>query len=258
MKKYDLLLSFGCSYTEGGGLNSQDYHRYLKGEPLQGVNELLPEHQEYATQTSYPAQLAKLLNCDSINYGESRGSNEFIFRKLHDEIQRRRKELYTKNILVTVQTSHLNRILVQLPYGDYKELNVNNSDITLRGNVDTYPPGIAEDIKTYYELYGTRFFNELYEYQQLLRNINVYSSWLDLAMGVDVVFIMYEHGKHGKNTHEQFKCILDLDGKDLMHFTGDNKLRISDMTDNYYNDCHLSPQGHEVLAKRIYDHLNKK
>jgi hypothetical protein len=30
MRRYRHLASFGCSFTEGGGLNSPDHYKYLK------------------------------------------------------------------------------------------------------------------------------------------------------------------------------------------------------------------------------------
>ena len=79
MKVYKKLLSFGCSFTEGGGLNAPVYHRFLRGEDVSDHNSsyfntarskmetMLPEHIEYATYHSYPGYLSRILNCDFLN-----------------------------------------------------------------------------------------------------------------------------------------------------------------------------------------------
>ena len=113
MKQYKKIYSFGCSFTEGGGLNNQNFHRYLNGDNnYSSVPEsVLPEHTEYASYHSYPRYLSRLLNCEVENYGTSRAANELIFNMAYDKISSLRD---TENILVTIQTTLLSLSLIHI------------------------------------------------------------------------------------------------------------------------------------------------
>lgn len=247
MKKYNQILSFGCSYTFGGGLNNRNFHRYLKGdsyvsEEPEGV---LPEHIMYARDNAYPARLARLLDCDFINYGESRASNEFIFNLAYENIKNIKDPEHT---LVTIQTSHLNRILLQLV--DKKmQYNVNNFSILLDDEI------VRENIKEYYKLFIKNFFDEEYEYKKVLQNIEMMSAY-SKHRNVDILFLIYEKPSSYKNTDPN-PYIVDFETKDLREFANVNSIRIEDLPNIKWKDTHFSPDGHELIASKIHNYLNK-
>ena len=73
-KKYNgILITFGCSWTFGTGLN------YKKGLPRDVFNENVL-NQKLADTFSFRALLSKKFNLYNINYGEGASSNERQFR----------------------------------------------------------------------------------------------------------------------------------------------------------------------------------
>ena len=240
MKQYNKIYSFGCSFTEGGGMNNRNFHRYLNNDTNyskipEGV---LPEHQEYANYHSFPGYLSRLLNCEAENYGTSRASNELIINMAYDKISSLEN---TDNILVTIQTSILSRILLQLPH-ENKSITVNNF-VNIEGSV-----------KTYYELYVCEFFDAHYAYKKLLQEIEAYTAWFK-QKNVDVIWLLYEADLKDIPTNKPH--IAEFDNLDLMRFSKNNKLTITDLPKFPYDDAHFSPKGHEIIANKIFEHLKK-
>jgi hypothetical protein len=240
MKQYKKIYSFGCSFTEGGGLNNQNFHRYLSGDNNYSdkPENVLPEHTEYAYTQSYPGQLSKLLNCEVENYGTSRAANELIFNMAYDKIN----ELVDKeNILVTIQTTLLSRILLQVPYQG-KSITVNNFT------------GIEGSVKTFYELYVCEFFDFDYAHKKIIQQVDAYNAWFN-QKNVDVVWLIYEMDLEKFPVDKPF--IVNFDGLDLMRFVHNHKLTITDLPNFPYKDSHFSPEGHKVIANKIFEHLKK-
>lgn len=233
MKQYKKLYSFGCSFTEGGGLNNQDIRRILDKDPKREYSD--QELKDISTYESYPGFLSRLLNCELENHGESRAGNELILNNVYDVIS---KLTDTSNILVTIQPSILSRILLQVPS--------ENKQMSLNGFND-----LDASKKKYYELYVCEFFNEDYSYKKLLQDIDVFTAWFK-NKNIDVVWLPYEMDMNicPKNKH-----FVDFDNKSLCQYTFDNKLLLTDIPDFFINDKHFSPAGNETIAKKIYAHL---
>jgi hypothetical protein len=249
MKQYKTLYSFGCSFTEGGGLNSRNYHNYLNNihEVNNELSGLLPEHIEYANYHSFPGYLSRFLQCNFHNFGKSRASNTYIFKTAYECIS---KLSDLESTLITIQTSNLNRILIR-SFDLQQEYNINNFDNKFIEDKD-----VRTDADEFYKLFVTRFFDEQYEFKKLCRNIDIFSGFCK-SKNLDVVFLLYNTPIH---YHDRFyhKNLLTVDDyKDVFKFAYDKKLLIKDLPNCKYNDPHLSPKGNEEVAKLIIDHLNK-
>lgn len=240
MKQYSKIYSFGCSFTEGGGLNNQNFHRYLSGDTnYSSVPEsVLSKHSEYANYHSYSGYLSRLLNCDLENHGTSRAGNELIFNMAYDTVSNLEN---TSDILVTIQTSLLSRILLQTPYKDNKVTSVNNFS------------NIEGSIKQYYELYICEFFDHQYACKKLLQEIDTYTAWFKKKK-IDVLWIIYEIDLNKIPNEEH---IAYFDGLDLLSFIKNNKLTITDLPNFPYSDPHISPEGNQIVANKLYQHLKK-
>ena len=73
---------FGCSFTEGGGLNSPVFNEYAI------KNNLIPKEYEGEYEKTrkgfrYSTLIEKNLNCEVENFGKGRSSNEYIFNQLY-------------------------------------------------------------------------------------------------------------------------------------------------------------------------------
>ena len=74
---------FGCSFTEGGGLNSPVFNEYAT------KNNLIPKEYEGEYEKTrkgfrYSTLIGKDLNCEVENFGKGRSSNEYIFNQLYE------------------------------------------------------------------------------------------------------------------------------------------------------------------------------
>lgn len=238
MSKYKFLASFGCSFTMGGGLNDERYHRYLN-------NDYDPEskydHEKmtyWMTAHSYPAYLARLMQCNFKNFGIGCGSNAYILKSAYEFCNSLTPE-QCQETLVTVQTSILSRIL--LYSADEQMEHTVNSDI--------HPnPIIAE----YYKQYIQHFYDTDWEYKNLLRNVDLLQTWLR-SKNIDYVFIGW-NGDNKPLPEEYFYKFPGYDGT-LSVFTYDRKLLISDLKDIPYQDHHLTQYGNELVAEELYKHI---
>ena len=85
---------FGCSFTEGGGLNSPTLNKWAiennivpKEYKAFGIQNENPDHPNCVRlQNNYrfSSLVGRELKCDTENFGVSRGSNETILNKLYD------------------------------------------------------------------------------------------------------------------------------------------------------------------------------
>lgn len=238
MKTYQKILSFGCSFTEGNGLETSYYHRYLSSNLGNKNNlELETTYRDYMYNNSYPAYLARNLNCDFDNFAVSGVSNSLIFKNLYEKTQNVENG---GDLLVTVQTTLLSRIMVY-DIKQEKFLTISNFE------------GILDYAKKYYEMYLRYFYNNEIEYRNLLQNIEVYTKYLQ-SKNIDVVWLMYETA----DTLKSSKTILTFDGTDLSQFIANQKLRLLDLPNFPVNNPHFSVDGHKVIANRIIEHLKGK
>ena len=73
---------FGCSFTEGGGLNSPVFNEYaIKNNLI--PNEYEGEYKKTRKDFRYSTLIGKDLNCEVENFGKGRSSNEYIFNQLY-------------------------------------------------------------------------------------------------------------------------------------------------------------------------------
>jgi len=233
MKQYDKLLSFGCSFTQGAGLNSPEYHRWLKKHPPN-------EYGNYMYANAYPTQLAKMLNCEVENHGVPRASNDLIFKNVYEHT----KDIKDgSNILVTMQTTLLPRIMI---YSNQIEdfVTVNNLEID------------DKNIKRYYTLYQKYFYNRTVVFNTLMKNIDLYTVYLQNKK-IDVLWILYD----ADEVPDESKTMMTFDNIhyniDLCRYISTNKYRLLDLPNYPIDDSHFSVDGHRVVAEHIHSHLGK-
>ena len=69
---------FGCSFTEGGGLNSPVFNEYAIKNKLIS-KEYKENYKKTRNDFRYSTLVGKDLNCEVENFGKGRSSNEYIF-----------------------------------------------------------------------------------------------------------------------------------------------------------------------------------
>lgn len=248
MKKYDSLLAFGCSYTDGGGLNCQNFHRYLQGDyNYSKVNEhILEEHWEYARLNSYSGYLSRKLGCDFRKIAIGGGSNEWIFETAFNTL----KDYKDKgNILAVIQTSHLHRRYIQIPTFN-KGISVNQVE-------DLSGFGLTEDleqIRDYFNLFITYFYDIDYEYRKVLHNMELFRRYYK-DTNIDLVFLVFETPQNSVDYPPHEKDVIQTVHGDFTTFLRLEKLRICDLPHFPYFDSHASHIGNSRIADLIYKQL---
>ena len=74
---------FGCSFTEGGGLNSPVFNEYAIKNKLIS-KEYKENYKKTRNDFRYSTLVGKDLNCEVENFGKGRSSNEYIFNQLYE------------------------------------------------------------------------------------------------------------------------------------------------------------------------------
>lgn len=255
-KCIEKLMSFGCSFTEGGGLHNPKYFTWLvKYHPEKLENYTQSEfYQTYYTDKSYPALLANLLGCSYENHGLGCSSNELIIKTLHEKTS---AIVDGSKTLITIQPTFLHRMHV------YDALNNEH----LRFNNMGIPQGnFVKDIPSmeYNEMYIKYFFDDIYELNKLVNNLFAIIDSLT-SKNFLVLLVPYEGALSLKFSFldSRYLCneFISEDKTQTYTFIAEllhqNKLCLKDLYDIQWNDSHANEQGHEQIAKSIYKHLRK-
>lgn len=250
------VMSFGCSYTEGGGMHNPKYFSWLeKYHPEKLKNYTETEFYEtYYTDKSYPALLAKLLGCSYENHGQGCSSNELIIKTLHEKTSSIGNG---DRILITIQPTFLHRLHV------YDSLNNEH----LRFNLVGIPQGnFYKDIPSmeYHEMYIKYFYDNIYELNKLLNNLFTIVDSLT-SKNFLVLLVPYEMPMDLKFNFLKSKYIcnefINIDETKIYTCIAEllyqSKLCLKDLDGIQWNDSHANEQGHEQIAKSIYKHLMK-
>lgn len=229
-KQYKQLLSFGCSFTYGGGLNNPHYHNFL--------NQNHTDLDIYAHNHSFGGYLSRLLNCSFVNYGKSQASNGFILKNVYDICEKLSPETASSTI-ITVQTTFLNRMNL------YDVAN--NIEVVLNN-----PDSVEEEyIKNYYTSWITNFFSVEYEWKLLIQNVTTLQSWLR-EKNIDFIFLAWET----QEPTNLFYNFTDGCNSSMGCYAHKNKLLISDIPNIPFIDHHVTELGNEHIANLLFEHLN--
>jgi hypothetical protein len=122
-----------------------------------------------------------------------------------------------------------------------KSMNINNLD-SIDGNV-----------KTFFKLYITDFFDHAYANKKLIQQINILTSWFQ-SKKIEVLWLPYDMNFENVCLTKE---IITFDNSNLGNYTHKNKLTITDLPGFPYRDSHFSPDGNKHIADIIYSHIAK-
>jgi hypothetical protein len=221
---------FGCSFTEGGGLNSPTWNEYaikhnLIPKTLKGRNYEVMDRYRFSTL------IGNELNCQVKNFGLSGGSNESILNNLFDN--------YNNFDICVVQFSLFDRMKI---YDDKTSsfYDVNGGAAPAPKNVINYfLKTITEHQNRDYEIYKVKQMIKLYD--NLFEKINKKIIWLFADPIEDV----------------QSKNILHTEPIGLHKYMVENKYTFKQVTNDFYDDWHWAPIGHRDIAKKIMEKIDE-
>lgn len=253
---------FGCSFTEGGGLDNFDYYNYNTGKNYDINNNIREEHEEVSMFKQfhrYSTLVGNMLGLQTNNYAIGCNSNEGILKSVFEVLS---DSTTTKDDVFIVQTSFYNRKFYW--YEPVEEfLSVNALDL------GAWPYRNKEEWVALHKLHNLNLMyahNEQYEIDKLLANMQLYNSYFK-EKGVKVFWTPWPDltlepfpSKIDKINEELLKTIPNIifyDGKSMGRYITDNSLQIrNDFKQSI--DSHKSLKGHRIIAEKIVDYLNNK
>lgn len=256
---------FGCSFTEGGGLDDFDYYNFLTGKNYNindNIRDQFEELRMFKEENRYSTIVGKILGLEVENYAFGCNSNEGILKKVFEVLN----DVETnKNDIFIIQPSFFSRKFYWYePFQEFLSVNaLNPSDWPYRNMEEWMPLHQLHNLNVKY------CHNEEYELSKLLVNMELYNAyfrekniklfwtpWLDLSME-------RLHIKLNENnkllTKKYGNIIFYGESKQLSmgRYIGDNWLQIRDHFKESM-DSHKSIKGHQMVGKQIADYLKDK
>lgn len=245
--KYDLVIGFGCSFTEGGGLDNPNVYKFIKNINDDTIGFMHPDVLDFKYKNNFISYLGELFDCEYINFGESMSSNDLIFQKIYDYFK---GNDINKRILCVGQLTMFTR---QTVYYEHT-----NEMVKLNRIEFTDPPFHNDEkyrvLHNYYTNYLSFIYNENIAVSNLEKNIELYDNWLRNKK-IDTLWLSYDGNPSQFNESDKF---IKFDNNNLGGWAQQNKLRIMDIPNCPVPDPHLNLEGHMEVAKLIYQKIKNR
>jgi hypothetical protein len=251
---------FGCSFTEGGGLDSFEWNTYaLKHNLIDekwnirtthpnleiDLKDLTMErgilYKQYRDEHKFSTLIGKKLKCQVDNLALSCNSNENIFDVLYEN-------LYNYDKLV-VQLTLKTRVLwwfelmekfYNLNSYEYQNTPFNNEPKMVK---------LADMYKEYLEL----IYNEEQAQKKIAQYVDLFSN-----MRKEIYWITWEHCETIVDVPNLIKFESKASPHSLGNWASHNKQTFEHLTNGEYMDSHLTPEAHEIVADRIIEVISEK
>lgn len=240
MKKPDFILASGCSFTDGGGLDSPTFMKEFGYD----TNDNEDAEFELKYKLRWSTLLGNYFNCEVQNISFAGSSNDNIRRNIIRYINSNKKYLDTfDNKICIVQYSFSHRVTHKL-YGKHMySFNAHDKPNFKDGD------RLHEWFKTYLELiFNQQEFAE-YHYLDLL---SLLSYLRENKFTPYVMFFDGEYEPHISNLTEKIM----FDGQYFNDFIYEKGERFCDVI-GWTKDAHYTPRGNELLSQEIIKHIEK-
>lgn len=255
-----MIKFFGCSFTEGGGLNNIDYYNYIENPstpltywPTDSTAEdrvkIIEFLDKYKEDNRFTSVLETYLNRPIVNLAKSQASNDYIFETLFEEINQNQNEIYF--------------IILSLPHRRYWYYEVDKQRHNLNmlefsgnpfDNRESHKP-----LHTHFTNYLKYIFDLKTEMDDISRNIKLFDSFAK-SKNSKIVWSGWDFGDDDTdlnhiNSSAEY-CLL-FDGLSLKHFCVNNGLQIEAETKGLVPDNHISKYGNIIVAQKINEYIIK-
>lgn len=258
---------FGCSFTEGGGLDSFEWNDYaLKNNLISDdwditklISDYNKEHHlesryslvtDYRDKFKFSNLVGEQLGYQSTNHAISCNSNDNIFNQLEDNL--------SKYDIFIVQTTLLQRVYWWYELTE-QMYNINSTDF------NNAPYSRKKEMKKLSEIYND-WISYIYNKEQVCKNIRRQISYFNekvKSLDKKIYWILWENleygGKdYGKDISNLIKFESESCDYSLSKFSYENGTHFTELTNGEYDDSHLSPEGHQIVTKKIIEVLNER
>lgn len=255
--KINKIISFGCSFTQGGGMQNPIYFSWLKKHHPEKLKNYTEQefYQTYYTDKSYTAMLANLLGCSYENHGRGCSSNELMIDTIHRKTSR---ILDGSNILVTIQPTFLHRMHVYDSI-NHEHILFNTPGAITHHEFDDDIPAIE-----YNSMYLKYFYDDIYELNKYLNSLyTIMDSLLSRNFFVVVVPYISQMGFYYSFLKSMHFCTEFYNVDETQKFSSmaellyESQLCLKDLPEIHWDDCHANEQGHIQIAKSLLRHIQK-
>jgi len=255
-----MIKFFGCSFTEGGGLNNIDYYNYIEtpktpltywpknstAEERVAIVDFLDSYKE---NNRFTTILEKSINTPIINLAKSQSSNDFILEMLFKEIDENTEDIYF--------------VILSLPHRRYWYYEVDKEQHNLNmlefsgnpfNNRESHRP-----LHTHFMNYLEYVFDIKTELNSLNRHIKLFDSFAK-SKGSKIVWSSWDFGDdeiHLETMSKSAENLLLFDELSLKHFCIKEGLQIEAETNGLVPDNHISKIGNVIVAQKIEEYIIK-
>ena len=250
MKTFDIVIGNGCSFTEGGGLNNHEIHRFLTGVDTKNITKL----DSYMFKNSYPAFLGNLLNCKWYNNSVSCASNDLIIERA---IQILKKFKHKKTLII-------NQLSIPSRMG-LRKANKYFSFNSLDGKLvyDDTENGIKNPKNRPHSRYNKNQLDDFYKkfildvydmdayWKGFTYTMELFNGWCEKnnILNYWLTYVNYDHISH-------IDRVIPIDSySGICEWSERKELRLKDIKNIPIDDSHLSIEGHKQLANIIYEKI---
>lgn len=235
-----MIKFFGCSFTQGGGLDNIDYYNWINNTSLEyNHQDAFKQLELFRNEHRFSKIVSDRLGIKSENFAVSRGSNNYSLEKLFNEIENNENETY-----VCVLT------LLSRVYWYYEPTN---TKYNLNSFDKNWPPyqnePIMENLSKTYEMYLGNIFNANDERERLETQVKLFDSYAK-SKNSKIYWIDWDTFPQLKNITPNH---ISFNGQTMFEFVRDNELQIFHHTDNKCTDNHISVPGNKIVADVIYN-----
>lgn len=259
---FDEIICIGTSFTYGHGLHPMHDKHILKWyRDNRGISLDIHKH-------NYPSILSKLTNTSVRNYGWCGSSLEYVVRKTDELFY---EEDLSNKLLVLEYSSWGRSELYSTKLKKYIIANWGPTD----GNdvKNGYNTHLTVDYMKEYQntqelrwdfteekkLYNKYLDNFQDEHLELIRKDRLFVNLLYKLYHNNIKFIilpleeLYSENIRNDNLVKKYMVSLNNDDNGMYDFISTNKLRLMDDTAGEINEGHPSPDGYNVIAKKVYE-----
>ena len=240
-----MIKFFGCSFTQGGGLDNIDYYNWINNTSLEDNHQdVFKQLELFRNEHRFSKIVSDRLGIESENFAVSRGSNNYSLEKLFNEIENNENETY-----VCVLT------LLSRVYWYYEPTN---TKYNLNSFDKNWPPyqnePIMENLSKTYKMYLENIFNEEHELEKLETQVKLFDSYAKTKKS-KIYWIEWGNFPKLKDITPNY---ISFNGQTMFEFVRDNELQIFHHTNNKNMDNHISLPGNKIIGEKIAEYLKEK
>jgi hypothetical protein len=243
-----MIQFYGCSYSDGGGMDTKEYHDYVKNEdwakkyPKKTFFDRDGFDVEFKNYFRYSDVIKRELNCEIKNNSCTGNNNQHIFDTLMNELENNIGDIHI------VQWSHFwrQKLWYEKNKKFYRLSGFQQDTVAFEENTDNDD---CKDIHNIFNQYIEHHFNEEYEIQKVVNYIKLLTSYSN-NKNIPIYFMTFDMLPYKNEKFINFHDKLNLN-------TLANQDTIEKYTKDKIIDGHLSHAGNNMVAEKIINKLKQ-